>query len=184
MSKATRRQIYVSDLVFATSLVYEKSEKPELKTRQVLTRINARLENINSLLYKGARGDLLQKLSPKDQKSYLKKIKKMQTLLEMIWAGDRVEADFFNALLYLVEQVRDSTKKSKNKKLQHEWKMLNQSINTFYGHIVPEPEGTQDLVFPMEPRRKYHRRDETFIGYKYQDMGVVLGKKFERIFIG
>ncbi len=180
LTKAIRRQIYTTDLIYSTSIVFELGKDVQPKTKNVLKRINARLENINQILYGGSREKLVDALDTKSQRNYFKTIEKIKQVLIVSWEGDKVEADFFNAILYIVENVRQSAKKSNNKQLLHEWSMLNQSLNTLFCHIVEEPEGNEQLNTPNDPKKYYHRITD-FIGYKYQDLGVVMGQRFEKV---
>lgn len=166
MTRAVRRQVYTLDLVFATSLTMGADDgKLPKKTKDVLSRIIARTDNLKRILHGGPKFQL----SPRDRKKYLRNIEVMKRMISAYIDNDRLENDFFNAVLMLVEDCREASKRSQNKQLQHEWKMLNQSLFTLYGHMVesePEP---------------HPNRDDSWSGYKYQVLGVSLGKKFEKV---
>lgn len=166
LTRAVRRQIYTADLVFCTAVTFELSnEKPPKKTIDVLNRIKTRLENINHILYGGTRDQFLKRVSDKDRKRYLETIGRIRELMNEVLKDDHVEPDFFNAVLMVVENTRESVKMSKNKNLQKQWTMLNRSLATFCNHIIDEP-------------AEY---DPEWIGYKYEPLGVAMGERFHNV---
>lgn len=148
MTRAVRQQVYTADLAFAMVISLGSDSTIPRNTKAVLKRIHIRLDNINRILY----GDGKFVLSPRDFKKYNRVILSIKKMISDITKNDRLETDFINAVLMMVEDTRESVKNSNNKKLQHEWNMLNQSLATFYRHIVQEPE-------PFNPE---------FTGYKYE----------------
>ncbi len=161
MTRAVRQQVYTADLAFAlVTGLYSDSTIP-WKGKAVLKRIYTRLDNIHRILYRG--GNFV--LSPRDFKKYNRVILSIKKIILDITENNRVGNDFINAVLMMVEDTRESVKDSNNKKLQYEWNMLNQSLATFYKHIVQEPE-------PFNPE---------FTGYKYERLGVALGQKFQKV---
>lgn len=156
-TRAVRRQIYTADLVFAMSTCLD-GNIPK-KTVAVLKRIQVRVDNINKILYGGGRFVL----TPRDWKKYNRVIEQLKKMIMNISADNKLEADFFNAVLMLIEDTRESVKKSANKELQREWTMLNRSMATFCKHLIKEPK----------------HFDPNWVGYKYEALGVALGHKFE-----
>lgn len=181
LTRAVRRQIFTTDLVFCTAVTLKLSnEKLPKKTVDVLDRIETRLDNINHTLYGGTRDQFLKRISEKDRKRYLKTIDRIRDMMNIILEGDQAELDFFNAMMMVADDTNQSVKQSQNKHLRHEWLMLTKSFATLMNHIIEEPEGQPGLKFPGDPG-EYNRRDADWVGYKYEDMGVALGLRFERI---
>lgn len=158
MTRSVRRQIYTSDLVFAMSTCLQGAPK---KINDILDRIQDRLDNINNILYGGGKFVL----SPRDYKKYNKVIVKMKKLVVDMSDGEILTPDFFNAVMMLVEDTFESVKHSKSHRLKHEWTMLRNSMATFCNHVLNEP----DEFDPAWP------------GYKYEAMGVTLGRRFEKV---
>ena len=127
----------------------------------MLARIQARVDNINKILYGGGRFVLAQK----DWEKYNRIIKDMKTMIMNISEGNKLGPDFFNAVMLMVEEAYESVTQSKNQRLQHEWAMLRKSMGTFCSHIINEPD----------------EFDPNWIGYKYESIGVALGEKFEKV---
>lgn len=106
-------------------------------------------------------------MAVKDRKKHGKVVKAMQKLLKDAITGDRFETDLITAVLFLIEDARESSKRSSNFELRMDWLMLNQSLYTLYTHLCeddPEPEP----------------RDNNWPGYKYERLGAMLGKQFEK----
>jgi len=159
LTRSIRRQIYTADLVFA--LVNNISGSVPKNVKSVLSRIQKRIDNINWILY----GNQRFALSPRDHKKYNQVINKIKKLILDVDDGDMLSPDFFNAIMMLVEDTYESVKSSKKKPLQHEWRMLRNSMGTFCRHILNEPE----------------EFDPAWPGYKYEALGVALGKKFDKV---
>jgi len=159
LTRSIRRQIYTADLVFAmvTSLDCDMPKK----TFDVMARIQARVDNINKILYGGGKFVLAQK----DWEKYNRIINEMKTMILNISDDNKLGPDFFNAIMLMVEEAYESVTQSKNQRLQHEWAMLRKSMGTFCSHIINEPDGF----------------DPDWIGYKYESIGVALGEKFEKV---
>ena len=175
LTRSIRRQIYTADLVFA--LVTNISGSVPKNVRDILERIQKRIDNINGILY----GNHRFVLSPRDHKKYNQVINKIKKLIIDIDDGDMLSPDFFNAIMLLVEDTYESVKSSKKKTLQHEWRMLRNSMGTFCRNILNEPDGTPGgIKFRCDPKI-YNDRIADWPGYKYEPMGVALGKKFEKV---
>jgi hypothetical protein len=159
LTRSIRRQIYTADLVFA--LVTNISGSVPKNVKSVLIRIQKRIDNINGILY----GNQRFVLSPRDHKKYNQVINKIKKLIIDVDDGDMLSPDFFNAIMLLVEDTYESVKASKKKTLQHEWRMLRNSMGTFCNHVINEPD----------------EFDPDWPGYKYEALGVALGKKFEAV---
>jgi len=159
LTRSIRRQIYTADLVFAMSTCLD-GDLPK-KTIEVLARIQARIDNINKILYGGGRFVLAQR----DWEKYNRIIKQMKTMIINISDDNKLGPDFFNAVMMMVEDAYESVTQSKNKRLQHEWAMLRQSMGTFCKHVIDEPE----------------EFDPDWIGYKYESIGAALGEKFKKV---
>ena len=159
LTKAVRRQIYTTDIALVTATVHRESNKDlPRKTLRVIDRITKRIQSINTVLYGGGKNDFYNRLSDKDYKRYLKGISKLKAFLEKTFEDDKVELDYYNAVLYVLEETQESTRKSKNKQLKHEWLMLVKSFGTFCAQVIDEPDGIPGLKFPCD-KREYNHRD-------------------------
>lgn len=136
-SGAVKKQIISTDLVFGLYKTMADDEKLPKNSRKCIKRIENRINNIKTILY--GRETLV--LSKKDHKKYTTTIKRIQDFLKSIDFG----LDFFNAILMIVEDTRLSAKKSNNKKLIQEWRLLSQSLNTLYCHIDPKLEDFDNM---------------------------------------
>jgi len=159
LTRSIRRQIYTADLVFAMATSLD-CDMPK-KTFDVMARIQARVDNINKILYGGGRFILTQK----DWEKYNRIIKEMKTMILNISDDNKLGPDFFNAVMLMVEDAYESVTQSKNQRLQHEWAMLRKSMATFCKHVLDEPD----------------KFDPDWPGYKYERMGDAMGQKFEKV---
>lgn len=160
MTRAIRRQIYTADIVFSMSCM--KDLMPTKRMRDVLGRIEKRTNNINRILYGGGKFVL----EWRDYKKFNDVINKIKTIIMDLGGDDELlSPDFFNALMFLVENTYESVKLSKHRGLNHEWKMLRKSMGTFCEYVLEEP---KDF-------------DPDWPGYKDELLGVALGKKFNHI---
>lgn len=159
LTRSIRRQIYTADLIYAMSVCLAGT-LPK-KTKDVLTRIQARLNNINKLLYGGGRFVL----SERDYKKYNRIINQVKDIISDISTNEKLNPDFFNACMMLVEDTYESAKQSKRTGLLHEWAMLRRSMSTFCSHVLDEPD----------------EFDPDWAGYKYEPMGIALAAKLNAV---
>jgi hypothetical protein len=165
MTRAVRRQLYTAEIVFASvnCIQCDGGQVPR-KTRAVVERILSRVAEIRTEIYGGEKFIL----SRRDMKKHARIIDAMQRVLADAISGDRFEQDLINALLLLVENTRQASRKSSNSELKKHWNLLNGSLFTLHNHLTesdPEPGPNRDGTWP---------------GYKYQQLGAALGKKIEK----
>lgn len=140
-SKSNRNLILTVDLVLAMTSSLETDTTLPAKTKRCIERINARIKNIQDIIFGGP----TLVLSPTNYRQYKRIIMSVKKLIDNIYC-EVVELDFFNAVLCKVEDARVGCKNSKNTTLQREWEYLNQSLATLYGHVDPELESHQWMV--------------------------------------
>ena len=174
LTRSVRRQLYTADIVFAMSMCLE-GRLPK-KTRDVLGRVRARVDNINRIIYGGGRFVL----SSRDYKKYNRIISEIKTIIMEMSDDNHLDPDFFNAVMLLVEDVYESVQASTSKGLKHEWAMLRRSMGTFCKHVLNEPAGSPGLEFPGDSKI-YNYRQADWAGYAYEAMGVALGERFKRV---
>jgi len=164
MTKAIRRQLYTVDLVHGIIAATQCADVTlPKKTKAVIARILSRVRKIKKVVWGGD----TYNLSPRDEKKHGRVVKAMQKLLHDAIMGDWFETDLITAVLFLVEEARESSKRSSNFELKMDWLMLNQSLYTLYNHLTEEDQ-------EPEPR------DNDWPGYKYESLGAMLGKQFEK----
>lgn len=134
-TRAARRNILTIDLVkaLADTMRTEDDRALPRNTRRCIDRVNARIKNIQEIIYSGP----TLALAPGHYKKYARIVMSIKKLIDNI-GSDVVELDFFNAVLVLVEDARLACRRSKNIRLQREWNFLNQSLATLYGHVDPD----------------------------------------------
>jgi hypothetical protein len=128
-STSVKNQIIGTDLVFGLFYPMKGDMSYSKNSRKCIKRIENRLNNIKKTLYEG---DLLV-LNPRDHKKYNTIIDKVQNII----IGMDLDLDYFNAVLMVVEDIRESAKNSNNKALYNDWTLLSQSLNTLYKHLDP-----------------------------------------------
>lgn len=129
-SQNIKNQIIGTDLVFGLYCTLKDSPNLSKNSKRCIKRIENRIKNIKRIICNGK----TLVLTSKDHKKYSQIIKNIQSLIQSV----DLDLDYFNAVLMIVEDIRVSAKKSKNKTLYKEWLLLSQSLNTLYSHLDPE----------------------------------------------
>ena len=146
LTRSVRRQLYTADIVFAMSMCLE-GRLPK-KTRDVLGRVRARVDNINRIIYGGGRFVL----SSRDYKKYNRIISEIKTIIMEMSDDNHLGPDFFNAVMLMVEDVYESVQASTSKGLKHEWAMLRRSMGRFASMCSMSRRGRLVLSFRVTPK--------------------------------
>lgn len=169
-TRSFRRQIYTQDVLMAWVLAVDGSKDDQItkEIREYVQSIRSILEGIDSLLFGSTRIDLVNLIDKKDVARYTRVVMQLNDVLNEAWAGNKIDLDFYNAILMVVEDTAKELQKSKNKDLSTIWELLADTVLDLYFLMA------NDVVEPKE-------FDSDWIGWKYMELGTKLGHKLERI---